>query len=203
MDELKKQLEGLTPEQVIEKALEWGKSMTESTGKIKELETALTERSAEFGKFRKLNQEERDKLTVREKELYDQQLELNTKMEELAKNQESFSKTQRETELKSLALTKANGNQALADKILFNYNRLADDDSTAELKLARIESAFALVPQQEVNTLLAAHNAGGGNAGPVEKKGEGFADSEAGKKAGQELGLSFAKDEPKKEEPNK
>ena len=165
-------------------------------GKLKLTETerdearkALGERTSEFQQFRKLNEEQKAKLTIAEQTIYRNQ-EL---AEENRIKQEESTKKNHENIIESTIRAKAGNDEKLFAKLKDTYSLIGIDDSTVEGINARLNMAIGALTTTAPDMLA---NIGGFSNGSFvpkihQEQEKNYADTEAGQAVANELGLKI------------
>lgn len=152
--------------------------------------TALGERASEFAQFRKLNDEQVGKLTIAERTIYENGLALDA-----ANNARVLAETAtRDAQIDGVIKVKSNGNPELAAKMKEMWAVIGLEATTPELIETKATMVLGAL-STTVPDLVATANAFNGGTytppQPAKKEGESFADTEQGKLAAAELGLTI------------
>lgn len=164
---------------------EYDPKITDLTGKLTDAEKAAKERAGEFKEFRKLSDEQVEKLSVAERTIYQNTLLLAEKDVKLAES----AKTTRETAITAAIASKVS-DAKVATEIRKMYDLIGLDDSTPEGIVARTQAALGALGANQPD-LLASVGLGGGTFEPParQENKDSFADTPAGKALADELGL--------------
>lgn len=189
-EEVKTQTETAVSTAVKAKEVEFGKTKAEIDTELANAKKALGERAAEFGQFRKLNEETVAKLTVAERTIYENQKSM---AEEKEKNQ-ATEKAATEARVTAAIRAKVGTDEKLFTKVKGMYDIIGIEAKTPEEIEKKTLAALGALGQTEPDLVATVAGFSGGSYTPpvVKKEGEGsFADSERGKSGAAELGLKF------------
>lgn len=174
---------------VAAKETEFGVVRTELEGKLTDAEKRAQERAGEFAQFRKLSEEDKAKLSVAERTIYE-----NT--EALAKSEEAraIAETASAKALVTTAIkAKAGANATLEAEMTKAWelvNVAATTPDEIELK-AQMVLGMLSVSQPDLVATANGFNGSFSPPTPQLKDGETFADTDGGKALGAELGLTL------------
>lgn len=166
---------------------EFKPKLTDAETKLADANKRLSERAGEFAQFRKLNEEQVAKLSVAERTIYENQVAMQQKDEQIAAN----NKKVYESAVVAAIKGKIGADQALFDKVKGMYDLINLDDATPEGIAARVNAALGAIGGTQPDLLAAAGVSFGSHEPPKPKEQEKatFADSEAGKAGAAELGI--------------
>jgi hypothetical protein len=167
--------------------------LTQAQQDLEEARTALGARATEFSQFRKLNDEQVKKLTIAERTIYENGLAL----EEERQRREASEKATREAQVDSALRAKVGTDDKLFTKAKEMWAIIGIDPKTPEEVERKVLMVLGAIGTTEPNLVAAVPGFTGGTyIPPVTKKegeGESFADTEQGKAAAAELGLTLEK----------
>lgn len=182
------EVEAKATEAAAAKEAEYKPQLTVLGEKLSDAEKRAAERAGEFAQFRKLSDEQVQKLGVAERTIY----ENGVAFEEERQKRVAAETTVVESTRDSVITVAANGNQDLAAKMKEMWPLITVEASTKEQMEAKAKMVLGAL-STTVPDLVAQANAfpGGSFAPPVAavKEGETFADTPAGKAAAAELGI--------------
>ena len=162
--------------------------LEELGGKLTDAEKRAAERATEFGQLRKLSDEQVSKLSVAERTIYDNQIEIQ---KERDKNKEA-DKAAYDSNVAAAIRAKVGTDQKLFDKVKGMYDIVGLEDNTAGGIARRVTAALGALGSTEPDLLASAGFTVGGSFEPPKAKDkaqETFADTEKGKAGAAELGL--------------
>lgn len=194
-DEVKTQADAAVATAVAAKETEFSVVKTELEGKLTDAEKRAQERSGEFAQFRKMSDEDKAKLTVAERTIYENGLAL-AQANEARVVADTAALTER---VNGVIKSKAGDNVKLSEKMKEMWPLITIEATTPEQIEAKAQMVLGAI-SSTVPDLLA--NVSGFNGGsylppqPEKKEGETFADTAAGKGLAGELGLTI--ESPKK-----
>jgi hypothetical protein len=169
---------------------EFGKTKAQLDSELTEAKKALGDRTSEFGKFRKLNDETVAKLTVAERTIYENQ----KFMADAKEKEEATKKTAIEKQIDATIRAKVGTDDKLFAKVKDMYSVIGIEANTPEEISRKTLTALGALQTTEPDMVAAALGANGGSfAPPGEKKEEekSFADTEKGKAGAEFLGLKL------------
>lgn len=166
---------------------EWKPKLTTAEADLKAAKEAAAQRSAEFGAFRKLSEEQVKQLSEKDGIIYRNQ-------ELLEKNRtdaEAAAKVSRDNAIAAAIRSKVGTNEKLYTETRKMYDLLGMDDNSADGITKRATAALGALGSTEPDLLASAGFAGGSYAPPVapSPSGNSFADTDNGKALAKELGL--------------
>lgn len=174
---------------VTARETEFGAKLTDAEKKIAEKDAALAARAAEFGQFRKLNEETLAKLSEAERTIYQNQL--------LAK-EESDSRAAKEKDAQEKAIDaaikqKAGNNTALQARMKEMWTVVGVEATTPEQIEQKTAMVLGAIGATQPDLVASLPGFSGSHLPPQkqQKEGESFADTDRGKAAGAELGLKL------------
>lgn len=183
-------LEEVTQRETAAAAAKEGEFVPKLTQAQQELEgakKALGERAGEFQQFRKLSDEQVAALSVAQRTIYENGLVIAQQQEEIA----TRDKAAHENAVNTAIRAKVGNNETVFTKAKEMYALINLDDKTPEGIAARVAATIGALGTTQPDLLATAGFAGGGFAPPVEvKQSESFADTDAGKAAAAEFGLT-------------
>lgn len=189
-DEVKTQADAAVATAVAAKETEFSVVKTELEGKLTDAEKRAQERSGEFAQFRKMSDEDKAKLTVAERTIYENGLAL-AQANEARVAADTAALTER---VNGVIKSKAGDNVKLSEKMKEMWPLITIEATTPEQIEAKAQMVLGAI-SSTVPDLLA--NVSGFNGGsylppqPEKKEGETFADTAAGKGLAGELGLTI------------
>lgn len=189
-DEVKTQADAAVATAVAAKETEFSVVKTELEGKLTDAEKRAQERSGEFAQFRKMSDEDKAKLTVAERTIYENGLAL-AQANEARVAADTAALTER---VNRVIKSKAGDNVKLSEKMKEMWPLITIEATTPEQIEAKAQMVLGAI-SSTVPDLLA--NVSGFNGGsylppqPEKKEGETFADTAAGKGLAGELGLTI------------
>lgn len=174
---------------VTAKEAEFGTKLTDAEKKIQEKEAALAARAAEFGQFRKLNEETLAKLSEAERTIYQNQL----LAKEEADKRIATEKAQHEAAVDAIIAKKAGDNTALKTKMKEMWSVIAVEATTPEQMEQKTAMILGAIGSTQPDLVASVAGFTGSHVPPVkvQKEGESFADTERGKAGAAELGLTL------------
>lgn len=158
--------------------------------KLQESEARRQEQTTNFKKFRDMSAEEKELLSEKEKELMQRQEKLEEEREKDRREREEWQAGQIKKIENRYVKQLSGGDEKIAEKILFHYNRLsdkADDEETIERKM---NDAYRLLGDERPDPLRRAIS-GRGASPEVRSKSTDFSETEEGKGLGSALGLTL------------
>ncbi len=166
---------------------EWKPKVDTLTKDLTEAQRAAAVRSGEFKEFRKLSEEQVEKLSEAQKTIYQNTLLLAEKDAKLAEG----AKTSRESAVTAAIRAKVS-DEKIAAEVRKMYDIIGLDDATPEGIVARTNAALGALNTTQPD-LLASIGFSGGSFQPPQKESdkESFADTDAGKGLAKELGLEI------------
>ena len=190
----------LSADEVTAKILEVTKAKEdEYTPKLKEKEdelikakTALGERANQFATFRKLNDETVAKLTDAERIIYENGLALSKANDDRL----AVEKKNQENLVETAIRAKSGTDEKLFNKMKDMWGMIGIEANTPEQIDQKTKMILGAISTTEPNLLASVSGFSNGSymppkQGDEKKEGESFADTEKGKKMGEELGLKL------------
>ena len=201
------EVEAFLPDELNSKVSEAVKAKeNEFVPKIKELEIelggarkALGERAEQFSQFRKLNDEQKAKLTEVERINYENTLSLNKQQEERV----ALEKKNKETMVETVIRSKAGSDEKLVAKMKDMWQIIGIDANTPEQMEQKSKMILGAISQTEPDLLASVAGFSNGSYNPPVAPGtkkeeeKTFADTEKGKAIASELGLKLEADKKK------
>lgn len=152
------------------------------------LEGLLTERSGEFGRFRKLTEEQEAKLSTSEREKYEIQKQLNEANENIA----ALKNEQQQSKIDAVISAQCGGDAALIEKTKAMYAKIDLPATTPEEIAARVRAAFgAIAPSEPSVASFLASSGGNGSYQPPQPQNAADKPSERIERGAKELGLKI------------
>lgn len=166
---------------------EWTPKLADATTKLTDTEKRLQERTGEFNNFRKLNEEQVNKLSEAERVIYENGLRLK----EAQDKNELSEKTNRETAVNNVIKSKAGTNTELEAKMKELWPLITVDATTPEQIEAKALMVLGAIQTQAPNLVAAVAGFTGSYAPPQseEDKNKSFADTDRGRAGAALLGL--------------
>lgn len=175
---------------VAAKETEFGAVKTELEGKLTDAEKRAQERAGEFAQFRKLSEEDKAKLTVAERTIYENGLALDEANKARVAG-ETAALTER---VNGVIKSKAGDNVKLTEKMKEIWPLITIEATTPEQIEAKAQMVLGAISTTTPDLLASVAGFGGGSYQPpvvVAKEGETFADTSAGKGLANDLGLTL------------
>lgn len=173
---------------VTAKETEFNGVKTALEGTIVEKDKIISQRATEFQQFRKLNDEDKAKLTAAELTIYQNQEFMAKQSEEKA----AAEKTAHDKSVEAAIRAKAGTDENLFTNIKNMYALIGLDDSVAGGIDQRLTAALGALGSTQPDLVAKVQGFSGGSYKPpvVEKEGEpSYADTPAGQAAAKEFGL--------------
>ena len=163
--------------------------LTEAEKEKIRLEGLLADRASEFQGFRKLSEEQVKKLDAAQLTIYQNGLALEAEREKNVKLETERTNNQIAAAIKA----KTGADQKAFDKVKEMYDALNITAGTPEEIERKVLAAIGAIgtTQPDIAATIAGFSSGTYAPPVVKKDGESFADSERGKAAGAELGLTL------------
>lgn len=185
------------PDALVNKLKETTGALQKTNAEKEEIAKKLTEseknrefQAQNFKKFRDMTAEEKELLSEKEKELLIRQEKLEEEREKDKQEREKWQTDQIKKIENRFVKQLSGGDEKVAEKILFHYNRLsdkADDEETIEQKM---NDAYRLLGDDRPDPLRRAIS-GRGSAPDVKAKSSDFSETDEGKGLGGALGLTL------------
>jgi len=174
--------------EVAKKETEFGTVRTDLEGKLTEAQKAAADRAQQFGEFRKLNEQQLEKLTVAERTIYENTLLLQAEREKNA----GADKTAYDAAVDATIRAKIGNDPKLFDKAKAMYGLINLEDVTPAQMQQRVAAAVGALVQTEPDLLASLGVSSSGTYMPPVQKAAGeesFADTERGRAGAAELGI--------------
>lgn len=162
-------------------------NLTKELGSAKE---ALTARAGEFAQFRKLSDDQVKELTEKDRIIYENGLALQQERDKNVKAETDRIALNVESAIKA----KVGDDEKLAGKVKDMYALIGIEAKTPEEIEKKVLATLGALGQTEPDLVASVAGFSSGSYAPPVTKKEGepsFADSEAGKRGADELGLKF------------
>lgn len=169
---------------------EYKPKLDEATTKLTEAEKRAAERAGEFGEFRKLRDEDVAKLAEKDRIIYENTLRLKEADDKRIESEQKTLKASVDAAIKA----KAGDNPKLIEKINEVWGVVNIDATTPEQITAKLDMVLGAISTTAPDLLSTVNGFSGGAfqpPTPPKKDGESFADSEQGKAAAAEIGLTL------------
>lgn len=158
---------------------------------LEETRKALGERSGEFKQFRTLNEATVAKLTVAERTIYENSLQLKEEQDKRAE----LEKTAREKSIESAIRSKAGTDEKLFTKIKDMWSVIGIEANTAEEMEVKTKMIIGALGVTQPDLVANVNGFQGGSFAPPRPtgaaEGDSFANTDGGKRLGAELGLTL------------
>ncbi len=189
-----KELEVYTAEEVQAKVEEVSKSKEQVETELTEAKKALNERAGQFAQFRKLNDDTVAKLSAAERTIYENGLAL----EEARVARETSEKKIQESMVDNAIRAKAGSDEKLYTKMKDMWSIIGIEANTQEAIENKTKMVLGAISTTEPDLLASVSGFSGGAWTPEPQKTtsdeKSFADTDAGKKIANELGLKLSTD---------
>lgn len=169
------------------KEIEFGKTKAQLDADLAETRKALSERAGEFKQFRKLTDDQTAKLSVAERTIYENGLLLQEEREKSSKREKEIYEGQVNSALKA----KSGNDEKVFLRMKDIWGIIGIDAKTPEEIERKTQMVVGAIKNSEPD-LVATIAGFGGSALPPKKEGEGekdFSQTEKGKAGASELGL--------------
>lgn len=188
-EEVKAQVDAATTAAVQKKDDEFKPIKTGLESELGEAKKALTVRAGEFAQFRKLSDEQVEKLSVAERTIYENGLALQKERE----GRETAEKKNIETARDTVISKKANGNDKLIEKMKEWWPLIGIDATTPDQLEAKANIVLGALSTQAPDLLAGVAGFTGTYAPPNANQNADtkFSDTEKGKAGASELGLTL------------
>lgn len=173
------------------KVTELETAVTAKDTRIGELEKITTEQGVNFKKLRDMSEKEKEQYTEKELDLMKRQEALQEQQDALAKDQTDFKTKQRDTAIGNAINKYARGDVELAKKIRANFDSIKDSegafDETAIAPL--VEKGVNMLGAEAPDPLRTAHNTAGFEGQVPENS---FANSAEGQSLASKMGIDIS-----------
>lgn len=168
---------------------EFGKTKTQIEKERDDARKALGERTTEFGHFRKLNEEQLKKLDEKDLIIYNNGL----KLKEAEDKRTADEKKAREASIEGAIRSKVGTDEKLFGKAKDMYNLIGVEANTPAEMEKKVMMVLGAIGSTEPDLVASVQGFGGGSYQPpvTKKEGESFADTERGKAAAKDFGLTL------------
>lgn len=167
---------------------EFEPKLTAAQQEADRLSGLLKERAEEFKGFRKLSDEQVEKLDIASRTIYENGLALEAEREKNA----GYAKAAKESAIDVAIRSKVGTDAKLFEEAKKMYQIVGLEDNTPEGIAARATAAFGALSTSQPDLLASAGFSFGGGFAPPEEKSKGeqtFADTDAGKEFAKKMGM--------------
>lgn len=169
---------------------EYKPKLEDLTGKLTKAEQSAAQRAVEFGQFRKLSEDQVKALSEKDAIIYANQL----KFQEMAEADVAAKKLAAETTRDAVIRAKVGTDQKLFDKVKDMYSLIGIEANTTQEIERKVLATLGALGQTEPDLVATISGFNVGSFEPPKQKTDqdkSFADTDAGKAAAKELGLTL------------